>query len=56
VAAYRAYARRSWCREADELPQIKLPETQQLTVIQQWKEWLATIPDGKLPTNQKIEE
>jgi len=20
-----------------------------------WKEWLATIPDGKLPTNQKIE-
>ena len=24
-------------------------------VIQQWKEWLATNPDGKLPTNQKIE-
>ena len=21
--------------------------------IQQWKEWLATVPDGKLPTNQK---
>jgi len=21
-----------------------------------WWEWLATIPDGKLPTNQKIEE
>jgi len=33
----------------------KSPETQELTVIQQWKEWLATIPDGKLPTNQKIE-
>jgi len=29
--------------------------TQQLTVMEQWKEWLATIPDGKLPTNQKIE-
>jgi hypothetical protein len=31
------------------------PETQQLTVIQQWKECLATIPDGKLPTNQRTE-
>jgi hypothetical protein len=30
-------------------------QKQQLTVIQQWKEWLATVPDGKLPTNQKIE-
>jgi len=29
--------------------------TQELTVIEQWKEWLATIPDGKLPTNQKTE-
>jgi hypothetical protein len=29
--------------------------TLQLTVIEQWKEWLATIPDGKLPTNQKTE-
>jgi hypothetical protein len=29
----------------------KSPETQQLTVIQQWKEWLATVPDEKLPTN-----
>jgi hypothetical protein len=27
----------------------------QLTVIQQWIEWLATVADGKLPTNQKIE-
>jgi hypothetical protein len=26
-----------------------------LTVTEQWKERLATIPDGKLPTNQKIE-
>jgi 16S rRNA C967 or C1407 C5-methylase (RsmB/RsmF family) len=33
----------------------KSPETQQLTVIQHCEEWLATIPDGKLPTNQKIE-
>ena len=33
----------------------KSPETQELTVILQWKEWLATNPDGKLPTNQKIE-
>jgi len=32
-----------------------LPQTQQLTVIQQWNEWLATITDGKLPTNQKTE-
>jgi hypothetical protein len=33
----------------------KSPGTQQLTVIQQWKERLATVVDGKLPTNQKIE-
>jgi len=33
----------------------KTPETQELTVIWQCKEWLATIPDGKLPTNQKTE-
>jgi hypothetical protein len=33
----------------------QMPETRELTVIQQRKEWLATIPDGKLPTNQKIE-
>jgi len=33
----------------------KSPEMQELTVIQQWKEWLATIPDGKLQTNQRIE-
>jgi hypothetical protein len=33
----------------------KSPETQELTVVQQWKEWLAAIPDGILPTNQKIE-
>jgi hypothetical protein len=26
-----------------------------LKVIQQLKEWLATNPDKKLPTNQKIE-
>jgi len=31
------------------------PGTQQLTVIQQLKKWLATIADGKLPTNQNIE-
>jgi hypothetical protein len=24
--------------------------------LQQWKEWLATIPDGKLPTNQKLKD
>jgi hypothetical protein len=30
-------------------------QKQQLTVIQQWKERLATVPDGNLPTNQKIE-
>jgi hypothetical protein len=28
---------------------------QELTVIQQWKDWLATIPVGKLPTTKKIE-
>jgi hypothetical protein len=33
----------------------KSPETQKLTVIQQRKDWLSTVPDGKLPTNQKIE-
>jgi len=26
-----------------------------LTFIQQLKEWFTTIPDGKLPTNQKNE-
>jgi len=31
----------------------KSPEKQELTGTQQRKEWLATIPDGKLPTNQK---
>ena len=30
-------------------------KTQELTVILQWKEWLASIPNGKLPTNQKTE-
>jgi hypothetical protein len=34
----------------------KSPETQQLTGIQQWIEWLATVPDGKLPTEQETEE
>jgi hypothetical protein len=33
----------------------KSPETEELTVIQQCKEWLATISDGKLPTNQTTE-
>jgi len=32
-----------------------LPETQELTVIEKWKEWFATVADGKLPANQKIE-
>jgi hypothetical protein len=31
------------------------PETQELTVIQQRKEGLAVISDGKPPTDQKIE-
>jgi hypothetical protein len=30
-------------------------QKQQLTVVQQWKEWLETVTVGKLPTNQKIE-
>ena len=29
--------------------------TEQLTVIVRWEEWLATYPDGKLPTSEKIE-
>ena len=33
----------------------KAPETQQLTVVQQWKECIPTNLDGKLSTNQKIE-
>jgi len=33
----------------------KSPWTQQLTVMQQWEERLATVPDGKLPTNHKTE-
>jgi hypothetical protein len=32
-----------------------MPETQELTVIEQLEKWLATFPVGKLPTNQKIE-
>jgi len=34
----------------------KWTETQQLTVIERWKLWLATVGVGKLPTNQKFEE
>jgi len=33
----------------------KSTETEQLTVIQRWKEWLATVADGKRPTSQTIE-
>jgi hypothetical protein len=33
----------------------KSPETQELIVIQQCKEWLVTIPVGKLSASQKIE-
>jgi hypothetical protein len=29
--------------------------TQELTITQQWKEWLVTNADGKLSTNQKTE-
>jgi hypothetical protein len=32
-----------------------MPETQELIVIEQLEKWLATIPVGKLPTNQQIE-
>ena len=46
--------KRPW-EDPDYNAKSKSPKTQELTVIQQWKEWLATIPDGKLPTNQKIE-
>jgi hypothetical protein len=34
----------------------KSPGTYEQTDIKQWKEQLATNPNGKLPTNQKIEE
>jgi len=34
---------------------IKSPETQQLTVIEEWKKWLTTNLDGKLPTIQNLE-
>jgi hypothetical protein len=34
----------------------QLPETLELRVIQQWKEWLATNTDGNLPTNQKMRD
>jgi len=33
----------------------KILKAQEMTVLEQWKEWLGTIPDGKLPTNQKTE-
>ena len=33
----------------------KSTETQELTVIQKVKEWLAAVADGKLPANQKTE-
>jgi len=36
------------------VPQSNL-QGRELTVIWQWKEWLAIIPDGKPPFNQKIE-
>lgn len=34
----------------------KSPETQELTVLLQWKEFLAINPDGKVPTNNEEEE
>jgi len=30
-------------------------QKQQLTLVQQWQEWLATVADVKLQTDQKIE-
>jgi len=38
----------------DIAPSRMFTTTHQPRVIQQQKEWLATIPHGKLPTNQKI--
>jgi len=46
--------KRSW-EDLDYNTESKSPETQELTVIQQCKEWLATIPHGKPSTNQKTE-
>ena len=34
---------------------VIMTKTQELIVIQRLREWPATNPDGKLPTNQKIE-
>jgi hypothetical protein len=31
------------------------PKTHELTITQQYKEWLATNTAGKLPTNHNIE-
>jgi hypothetical protein len=41
--------------DLDYSSRSKSPETQELTVVQQRKEWLLTVPDEKLSTNQKIE-
>jgi hypothetical protein len=44
-----------YCMALDYNTENKSPETWELAVITQRQEWLATIPEGKLPTNQKIE-
>jgi hypothetical protein len=44
----------TWTLGENEERIVKSPEMQQLSVIQQRKEWLATIPDRKQPPNQKI--
>jgi len=49
------YPERSPWEDLDYNTSSKSPEKQELTVINQRKEWLAKISDGKLPTNHKTE-
>jgi hypothetical protein len=49
------YPEKGQWENLDDNTYSKSTETQQLTVVQQGKERLATVTDGELPTIQKIE-
>jgi hypothetical protein len=50
-----AISRKKAWKDLDYSTYSKLPDTQELTIIHQRKEWLATDLDGKLPTIKTIE-
>jgi hypothetical protein len=54
ICSVALYGSETWTLGENEERIVKSPEMQQLTVIKQRKEWLATIPDRKQLPNQKI--